>query len=222
LDHSVHYVHHGWPIDLDLHYNFPGFLAAERTVFDALWERRTESAVAEVGVPTADRLGHVLVTGLHALRDPNAPRSRADLVFLGAVVSAMDRNEAQDLVDLAVATGSERTAAPILVASGLASPTRSATVDDSHLWEWRTRQQRRPGALIWLQELRETPRRELPGVVRRALFPDRDQLVSSLSLPDANRWTFVRLRVERLVRGAADALRHLRAGRRALGVRRRD
>ena len=215
FDHSVHYVHHGWPIDLDLHFNFPGFLAAEQLVFDALWERRTQSPVAEVAVPTADRLGHVLVTGLHALRDPDAPRSRTDLGFLTAVVSAMDHGDAQALLDLAVATGSERTAEPVLVASGLVPSTPSSSRDDDpRLREWRTRQQRRPGALIWLRELRGTPRRELPGVLRRALFPDRDQLVSSLSLPDANRWTFVRLRVVRLVRGAAGAPRHLRARRR--------
>lgn len=226
FDHSVHYVHDGWPIDLDLHFTFPGFLATEQSVFDALWHRSTRTPVAQVQVPTADRLGHVLVTGLHALRDPDEPRSRADLEFLRAVVSSMDRADAQGLLDLAVATGSDRTAEPLLAATGLASPVTSAGSPagdhGARLWEWRTRQQQHPGALIWLRELRRSSWREVPGVVRRALYPDRDQLVSSLTLHETDGRTVARLRLERLGRGVAGVLRHLRGRTWRLLRRRRD
>ena len=64
FEHSVHYIHDEWPCDLDIHYNFPGFLAPDDVVFEELWARRATVEVAHWPVPCPDLLGQLLIVAL--------------------------------------------------------------------------------------------------------------------------------------------------------------
>ena len=75
FEHSVHFIHDEWPCDLDIHYNFPGFLAPDEVVFEELWRRRTSVEVAHWPVPCADLLGQSAIVALHGLRDPESPHA---------------------------------------------------------------------------------------------------------------------------------------------------
>ena len=114
FDHSAHFIHEEWPCDLDVHFLFPGFLAEPSDVFDALWKSRVETDIAGVMVPTPDLAGHALVVGLHALRDPGKPLSKADLAHLATVTQHLGDADRAHLGELAVATGSHDSARPLL------------------------------------------------------------------------------------------------------------
>jgi hypothetical protein len=202
FDHSTHFIHDEWPCDLDVHFNFPGLLRSADEVFEALWQRRTEVEVAGRAVTTPDLLGQSLVVALHALRDPSKPYSRQDLAFLErSLTTRLDERRLQDLADLALATGAELTARPLLEAAGAPLPQPSAE-SQSRFDAWAFRQDvgGRSG-VVWLTELARTPWSQRPTLLRRALFPPREVLLSSYLAARVTRRELVVLHAKRWARG---------------------
>jgi len=202
FDHSTHFIHDEWPCDLDVHFNFPGFLKPADRVFEALWARHTTVEVAGVRVTTPDLLGQALVVALHALRDPDKPASRADLAHLAATLGHdLDDTGKQELADLALATGSEVTVRALLESVGAPvpepSPESRASAD---AWAFRQDVGSRSG-VVWLIELARTPWPERPALLRRALFPPRDVLLSSYLASRATRRELAVLHARRWARG---------------------
>lgn len=189
FEHSVHFIHDEWPCDLDIHYNFPGFLAPDDVVFEELWRRRTSVEVAHWPVPCADLLGQSAIVALHGLRDPESHHAAADLSF---VVEALgppgSRSRAHEMAALAAATGSSETLRPLLDA--LAAPaTVSQWSNPEMLRRWQVRTQNSgTHTTSWLIELRRRPWREKPTLIRRALLVPTDQLFSAhVGLPRTRR-----------------------------------
>lgn len=178
FDHSVHYIHDGWPCDLDVHFNFPGFLAPDDVVFEELWLRRATVEVANWPVPCADVLGQAAIVALHCLRDPQFVLTASDLGFAARSLGRLGPRAAADFATLAAATGSAETLRPLL--ESLSSPARVSPWSDPELlrrWQVRTLN---AGAYTtsWLIELRHRPWREKPALIRRALFLPADELFS--------------------------------------------
>ncbi len=202
FDHSHHFIHDEWPCDLDVHYNFPGVLKPADQVFEALWARHTTTEVAGVQVTTPDLLGQALVVALHALRDPDKPSSVADLAHLARTLGAgLDDTGRQELADLALATGAEVTARALLESVGAPvpdpSPESRASADG---WAFRQDVGSRSG-VVWLIELARTPWSERPALLRRALFPPREVLLSSYLAARATRRELAVLHARRWARG---------------------
>ncbi|GAB3444467.1 hypothetical protein GCM10027517_24170 [Phycicoccus ginsengisoli] len=204
FDHSAHYLHREWPCDVDVHYNFPGFLADPAVVFDALWASRTEVELAGRRVATPSTQGQALVVGLHALRDPGKPQSREDLAHLEAAAERWPPSARAELAELAAVAGAAGSAAPLLAAVGAAG---AATADDpalaSRLAEWHARQRGFGPSMMWLVELRRAPWREKPATLRRALLPPAEHLVSSHRARTLTRSELLRLHLRRWCRGLA-------------------
>ena len=61
--HSVSLLSDFWPVTIDVHHYFPGFLAPPREVFETFWERRVD---VEVGrqAPTLDPVAHAALAAL--------------------------------------------------------------------------------------------------------------------------------------------------------------
>lgn len=200
--HSEHYIHADWPCDLDIHYNFAGFLQPADEVFDALWARRADVEIANQRVPAPDLIGQSLVVALHALRDPDKQTSKADLEHLKEVLAALDKESVAALVRLSAITGSEFTAGPFLsAADGL--PTESADgqlARSAAAWAFHQQAARTPG-VMWMTELVRSPWRERPALLRRAILPPRELLLNSVAAPVADRRTIARLHVARWLRG---------------------
>jgi len=201
FDHSAHYIHPEWPCDLDVHYNFPGFLAPPQQVFEALWQRRTTVEVAGQEIPTPDAVGQALVVGLHALRDPKTPNSRADLAHLARRVPLAD-DDAVSLSRLARDTGSTGSAATLLASLGVRALPLTAP-EERRLSDWQLRQSGLGRSTAWLAEVQQAPMRSKPATVGRALFPPREYLVSSHLADDLTRAQLARLHATRWGRGAA-------------------
>lgn len=202
FDHSQHFIHDEWPCDLDVHFNFPGFLRPADEVFEALWARHTTVEVAGRAVTSPDLLGQALVVALHALRDPGKPYSTGDLAFLErSLTTRLDSRGRQDLTDLAIATGAELTARLLLERVGAPvpdpSPDSLARVEG---WQFRQDVGARSG-VVWLTELVRAPWRERPAILRRAFFPPRAVLLSSYLAARASRRELAVLHARRWARG---------------------
>jgi len=167
--HSVNLLHDHWPVGIDVHHHFPGFLASDGDVFDTLWARRAQVELAGVPVSAADPVSQVAVVGLHLLREDAAGEGArvADLVERAAqVLSASDLDE---LLDLAVRTDSVVPLRPVLVRLGLE---RAATLEPAHpaeLATWFDRANARPGT-VWGRHLRQTSWWRWPQAVWHAVW----------------------------------------------------
>lgn len=208
FEHSVHYIHDEWPCDLDVHYNFPGFLAPDDIVFEALWSRRATTVIANMPVPCADMLGQAAIVGLHALRDPQAVQSTTDIAFLTRRLSCMGQPELADLRSLAAQTGSSETLGPLLERVGVPS-TRGPWSDPELLRRWTARTQNAGiRTTPWLIELKHTAWFRRPALVWRALFLSHEELLSHHIDVHPTRINAARLQAKRW----GNAVRHLRRG----------
>lgn len=208
FEHSVHYVHDEWPCDLDVHFNFPGFLAPENVVFDVLWSRRTTVEMAHIEVPCPDLLGQISIVALHALRDAGAHRQTADLEHLTTVVCSLAPDLRAALAALASDTGSSETLRPLFERAGL-EPEASPWADPEIMRRWSARSLNvRTPTATWLIELRAAPWPKKSPLLWHALFLPRGELMSS-HIGERSGWlNITRWQAQRWYRG----IRHVRHG----------
>ncbi len=211
LEHSAHYLHPDWPCDIDVHYLFPGFLAPPAQVFDRLWERRITVTLAGREVSSPDVLGQSLVVALHALRDLASAHGRHDLEHLTGVLQGAGGERVRELVALADATGAVDTARPLLttLTCELPAPHRSTGLSD---WEFRQRTMGVPGSL-WLGELRRAGWRGRGSLLRQAVLPPRELMLSSHLATGATRRQVLGLHLTRWRRGLRALPQALRSSR---------
>jgi hypothetical protein len=214
--HSVTHRHPVWPLEVDVHRWFPGFLGDPQATFEALWERRSTVVLAHVELPAPDAVGHCAIAALHYLRDSATEWSRGNLADLAERVATWDAGERVALGELASRTGSAETLAPFLravdVATGPSGVPLVVSLDD---WETRSDAETRQ-VLPWLVELRRRPWYRRPAYVLWSLWLTDDHFRTQSDVPLTRR-EVMRARVARLRRG----LRALPAARADLARRTR-
>ena len=210
--HSADLVSENWPVSLDVHHYFPGFLEDAGQAFDCLWSRHDTVELAGVDVPVCDRIAHAALYALHMLRDQPGDLLSAEFHALVSRAITFRDAEREDLASLAATTGATGTLRPFLAALGIAPPAQSNPDQAAALAQWQLR--RRSGSFDgWLAELRRTSPLRWPSLVWHALVLTEEEL---LAYHGSGRDVSTnRLRWERVVRGAE------LAGRRLLGRVRR-
>ncbi|MEO6412236.1 MAG: nucleotidyltransferase family protein [Pedococcus sp.] len=201
FEHSAHFIHAEWPCDLDVHYSFPGFLAPEAVVFEALWATHTTVEVAGCVVPSPSVAGQALVVALHALRDPSRATSQQDLGHVTTAVDNLDDQQRRELIGLALETGAADTAEPILLRAG-ASPSPHTPSPLLRSWMLRQRYSEAAGSL-WIEQFSRATWRERPRVLMRAAVPRREVLLSSHLVDSASRRDVALLHLRRWRHGIA-------------------
>lgn len=211
--HSRSLLNPQWAIDIDVHFNWPGFLAPPDEVFDTLWARRREMTLAETPVTTTGLADTALILALHILRE--APQTWEHGQAIPAYDDLVERVTAQEglaaeIRAVAADTGAEQTARPFLQSLGFEVP---ETEPDDALHAWHLH-----GASVhpvsgWLNELARVPLRQRPAIVWRAMFPSASDLRAIDPTGGDGPWSTVRRwwrRLKRGIRTAPSALRTLR------------
>lgn len=212
--HSRTIRHQAWPIEMDVHDRFPGFLADPQDVFEVLWERRTTVPLAGVDVTTCDPVSHAAVVALHHLRDPARGSSGPALAALATDLrSVVGDDGLAELSALATRTRSDRTLAAFLELVGAPAPEPGAAPEgDVAEWELRTAS---TGSEPWLVELSRQPWRRRPAAIWHAVWLS-DEEIDAFHTSPLDRGSRARVRLRRLRRG----LRQLPAALRRLAGRR--
>jgi hypothetical protein len=222
--HSVNLLHDHWPLGIDVHHYFPGFLADPAQVFDALWQRRASVVLAGVPVPAADPVAQAAIVALHLLRDTPSGRSPALEDLLDRARASFAAGDRADLVALAGRTGATDTLRPFLLGLGLGDSQVGGSscggrlghvdhvdhVDHAEaLRRWQQRQ-RVVGYEAWFAHFAQTPVLRWPQAAWHALMLTDDEiyLCSGVAPGEGN---LAALRARRLGRGLAGLPRTLRA-----------
>lgn len=213
------FKHPAWPLTIDVHGSFPGLLTDTTTAFDALWWRRTTTAIAGVAVTTCDLLGHAVILLSHAARTPGQSTQQQEAAEVERTLAErLDPIQREQLTRLAEATGTVDTLANTWRRLEIQPTTHT---DPAILREWRERVAlSETHEALWIAELRGARPREWPRVLGRALWLNDEELVTYHgAMP--TRSGLLRARLTRLwagLRGLPHALRvHGRAKRSATG-----
>ena len=173
--HAVTLYHDFWPITIDVHRHFPGFLAEPQVVFDALWQRRTGVSVAGIEVSTPDRVSHAALAALHYLRTPESGLTLTNLPELhDRVTAAFTPQDLADLSEFASTVGAGTTLAEWLREIGAPDPLNDAASAEA-LHSWHARTTRAPSTK-WVQHVLALPWRQRPQALRQAVFPSDDEI----------------------------------------------
>jgi hypothetical protein len=167
--HSVPLSHPSWPLEIDVHHYFPGFLAAADTVFDALWRGRTEVELAGQSVPVPSRPGAAAVALLHLLRGGERRADELDLL-LAHLDTSLTAVEREALVDLVVITGAAGPLKPALAHLGLAAGATEPVDPDAEATWALVHESGGAHTVGWLVSFRQSPIRCWPALLWRALW----------------------------------------------------
>lgn len=166
--HSVDLLNDYWPVSVDAHFRFPGFLENDVVVFETLWARRVRVMLAGQAVETCDRASHVAVVGLHLLRrNPDGESPAID----DLVERAREQLGTSGLVELgrvAEETACTVSLRPVLSRLGVI-PETSSKVDPAAVREWLEGVHAVAG-MGWGWRLRQAPLRQWPRVIWRAVL----------------------------------------------------
>ncbi|GAA1351558.1 hypothetical protein GCM10009595_12980 [Falsarthrobacter nasiphocae] len=193
--HSTTYFHPQWPIDIDLHWKFPGFSLEPSEVFVRLSKHEEISEMAGLPVRHLDRTGTALIQLLHALRSPWTDVAREDLAVLASV---LHEHEMKAICSLSSECGSLAPLRPFVQEH---FPTIAADFTFPPIEEeWIVRTTNRSSASIRLVNLYQAPWRNKPILAFKALFPTREGLAANnLSAREADPAQLRRMRRARLV-----------------------
>lgn len=193
--HSATVSHSHWPITIDVHRYFPGFLADPQTVFEVFWERHTTTEVAEVQVNTPDPVGHAALAALHYLRAPDSGLRM--LNYPGLVErtpAALGEAGLVELSEVAAKTGAATTLAEYLAAVGAPAAVDAPGLEDA-LRQWELNSHAVP-ATGWLLKVRREPFYRWPQAAWRALVLTDEELAAHYCLPGESvrtaRWRRIR------------------------------
>ena len=174
--HSITLIHPGWPIDLDLHKYWPGFLADRTQVFNDLWLHRLTWNQAAVDVHLPDVASTALILALHSLRRPRAERKSATLEILAKKARhVMGPDVSEILLDRCRSLGCMETARPFLEMTGASYPNDDHQYADS-LRRWRLTAETTGHTDAWMLAIMAAPFRVKPALLWRALFPSEAEL----------------------------------------------
>lgn len=200
--HSVTLRHDRWPNDLDVHGEFPGLPEA---AFEVLWSYRQPVTIAGQRCWMPDRWSSVVIWALHSLRSSSEQErhGRELATVVEAVLPGLSRYERDVLAGRIVGLGAT---AALLTTPGFAELLAERNVPVAANPDWERRLDQASQLTPWVQVLKESPARERPLVLWKALWPSvHDLRVMDPQLVDTP-----------LGRLAARGRRFVKLGRRAL------
>lgn len=203
--HAVTVLHPAWPISVDVHRYFPGFLADKQEVFDILWQRRESVQIAGVPLPVPDRVAHAAVAALHLLRSPDSGKAAEQLPELQRLVDdSFDTEALADLADVAQRTGATQTLRPLLTSVG-APLLGVGAGDPQRLAQWRARTGA-TGSEAWVLHLLRQPPWRWPREIRHAVVLSDAEIEAFHQHPGESLPQARRRRLRRGVRSVAVAV----------------
>lgn len=221
--HSLLMYHPQWPIDIDLHYRFPGFEAAPELVLDEVLRdaipisveppTAAEAAVVDPVEPhrvlIPSRLAATVFQALHQLRSPWETGAHAALERLNERSADLDTEQ---LLAFAQRTGALAALRPFLELRGgvekVAFPEPST--------EWVVRTLGENSASIRIFRVLRAPWRHKPRLFRQALFPSRRALAALDLSIEAEQPQLLRVYLQRLRRFAGSLPATVRSVRQLL------
>lgn len=204
--HSKTLIHERWPIDIDVHRRFPGFLRDPRQVFEELWDTRSEVTLAGRRVPVTGLAASALVLALHSVRSKlDDPRYAPELERLCEAARGWDTKTRDDVRDLAIRTGCSQSLAQVLPRLGVEANLPDGA-DPIDLQRWASNLERGfPSPSLWFRNFRGSPLHSWPRMLWDTIWPNEAYLRGTRQIRPGKA-ALNRARRERIFRGSRNLL----------------
>lgn len=218
--HSTTLLHPRWPIDLDLHWYFPGLHADPEEAFETLWRHREAIVLAGREVTCLDLPASALVAAVHCARYPRSAPHQHELAQIEARLAA-ETDGAAAVAALARETRAVSVLRTLLRDLGQDPGPDDLSADERETWRRYTATHEWGSTGAWLQALSSGTVRQRLGTVGSALWPDRLELersavpgeVEAGGLSRRRRWRLRSHRWRRALGAIVPTLRALRRSR---------
>lgn len=183
--HSRTYRHSQWPIMVDVHHAYPGFLNDNAVVFHALWERRTMITCATKDCEVADRISSIAILALHCLRG-SREQIRHQIELDSLLRIRLDDHDRAELARFIREVGATVPLSEVTPKLGIDLPVDPSERKLPTYVEWRRKvASSHGGAASWLVLLKKVSWRKKPAILLRAIWPSRhDMLINTPGLTD--------------------------------------
>lgn len=211
--HSLSMYHPQWPIDIDVHYQFPGFEADPDLVIDEILKDPllVQTDNAQLQIPS--KLGCAVFQALHDLRSPWESGASEALAELHRQTA--DINAAQ-FIDFAQRTNSLAALRPFLEQRPDFAASKTVFPEPSAEWTLRTLGE--DSASIRIFTLIRVPWRQKPRLAWRAAFPTRTALAARDIALTEQKWNLPGIHARRFMRFCRALPRTVRAVRQLLAT----
>ncbi|WP_414973654.1 nucleotidyltransferase family protein [Acidipropionibacterium jensenii] len=206
--HSFSYYHPEWPIDIDVHWWFPGIGIDREEAFNQIWENCQATTFSGVRARIPSKVDAAVIQMLHCVKDRESAVRRAELVHVVSLVGKWSTDDRACLVSHLVALRACDPLRPVLMEEGVELPAQW-TPAEQRRWDVGVQCKEGSSTLAILYELEHVSWRSKPGVVMNALWPSDADVILTESTPDVSRAGMSRseilvARARRLVRGVKE------------------
>lgn len=189
-----------WPVEVDLHREFPGFLTDSSQVFEVLWSHRATLMLAGTEVWAGDVVSQAAIAGLHYLRHPERPGNQEALDDLcQRFIELRGPSGVSELSALAASLGAQSTLVPMLARVG-APLGRQCDVPARGFDQWALGTAATASGAAWINALMDAPLSKWPSIIRRAAWLS-DAEIDYYHRPPTGGLSRSRARLVRLGRG---------------------
>lgn len=175
--HSVALIHQGWPIDVDLHSQFPGLLTGPTAAFEALWASRVRIVAAGGPIWVPDRSSSIVIWALHSLRGASTQLRHATELFelTSTVLPRLSEAERSRLANRIVELGADEPLSVVPEFAELIGGRRGRQMPSARA-AWTAELAQTHEISPWIQVLRGSPMSAWPKLLVRAAWPSAHDL----------------------------------------------
>lgn len=200
-DHSATFFHPNWPVDIDIHWWFPGIGVDGNTAFERIWEHRSSMKAAGVCIAIPSIVDAAVIQMLHCAKQTTSP-GRVDELD-GAVLRVKKwpvarRNELVDrLVELHACDPLQK----IFADAGISHLERQWTPEERKRWTFAAETDQSGSTAAILFQLWNAPWKRKPKELWEALWPSNAELIATDMRHDSSKEHVRAIRYRRWVKG---------------------
>jgi hypothetical protein len=220
--HSCSLGHPSWPVDIDIHWYYPGFFGQPQDTFDVLWGQRVSATLANQPVWITGRAGSAVISALHSQRHPRSPsHTREFLNLISVLGQSLPASERQEILALARVGRAQNVLAHFLAQLGIDEAENDLTASELRLWAYYRATHDDGATSGWLLAIGAAPWHRKPAVIARALLPNPRELRAERELAGVGAAGLLGFYVRRFRRGFSALPAAATAARAMLSEKRR-
>ncbi|MDN6655139.1 MAG: nucleotidyltransferase family protein, partial [Bifidobacterium crudilactis] len=200
-DHSATYFHPSWPVDIDVHWWFPGFGVDGTAAFERIWARRTSMQAAGSPITIPSIVDAAAIQMLHCAKQTTS----LDRVheFAGAIqrVKAWPAYRLDELVDRLVELNATDPLQAAFEAADIAHLENQWTPRERLRWSFAAETDQSGSTAAILYQLWNAPWTRKPRGLREAIWPNKAELIATDMQHDSSKKHVRAIRYQRWIRG---------------------
>lgn len=199
--HSVTYFHPNWPIDLDLHWFFPGLGVDADTAFSRIWQQRSEMQAAGITINIPSIVDSALIEMLHCAKQITYSDRMSELEGVVRVVRSWPISRRQARVDRVIEQRASDPLQELFRINGIGSLPTQWNSEERKQWKFAAATGQGGSTAAILYQVWTSPWRKKPRDLWDGIWPSEKELVDTDMQHDSSKHHIRVIRYQRFLKG---------------------